>query len=118
MTDAKGINQKIVSIFNSILISNYYLIIYISIVINSLFEFARMKTPLKQKTEVNEFISKTLSEIGIPKSIEVIFQLDDLIPVIMVDPIQISVACQNIVRNAVQAMKGGGQLIIKSLVVD
>jgi PAS domain S-box-containing protein len=81
-------------------------------IITSLLEFARAKPPLKRKVNLNEIIREALSRIDIPGNIEVKNRADEPLPPIMADPHQLGQVFGNIILNAVQAMSGGGQLLI------
>ncbi len=85
-------------------------------IINNLLDFAKPKSPVLTKVEVNEVILAALSRVVIiSENVEVVQHLDETLPAIMADPDQLTMVLTNIMGNAVQAMsQGGGQLIITS----
>ncbi len=87
-------------------------------IISSLLDFARPKPPTRQKIQVNEVINDSISRIQVPDGIEVVYQLEPELPIILADPTQIGQIVTNIGINAVQAMPEGGQLTITTQLVD
>ena len=87
-------------------------------IIRSLLDFARPKPPTRQKVQVNEVINDSMSKIQVPDGIEVVYQLEPGLPIILADPIQIHQIATNIGINAVQAMPDGGRLTITTQLVD
>lgn len=83
-------------------------------IISSLLSFARPKPPLMRKVNINNVVEEKLSRTVIPENIDVVNQLDDALPSILVDPDQLGQVFGNIILNAIQAMPKGGRLIIKS----
>jgi PAS domain S-box-containing protein len=83
-------------------------------IITSLLEFARARPPLKRKTKINDIISEALSRLDTPDNIEVKNEIAAALPFIMADPHQLGHIFGNILLNAVQAMNGGGKLVIGS----
>jgi len=82
-------------------------------IISSLLDFARVRPPHKRKVNINDIIQEVLSYTNVPEDIEVKRQIVESIPSIMADPDQLGQVFGNIILNAIQAMPGGGQLIIK-----
>ena len=92
-------------------------------IISSLLDFARPKPPIRRKVDVNKVVQEALSRAtapcqgpgtGVPENVEVVSQLDKTLPTIMTDPDQLGQVFGNIIRNAIQAMPDGGQLVVKS----
>ncbi len=87
-------------------------------IISSLFDYARAKPPIRRKVDVNDLIYAALSRSSVPKNVEVIYQMDETLPVILADPDQLKQVFGNIIFNGIQAMPEGGQLVIESKVSD
>ena len=64
-------------------------------------------------SELNKLLMQTL-----PKTIDIVLELDAKLPSISVDPNQINQALLNLCINARDAMSGGGRLTLRSLVVE
>ena len=87
-------------------------------IISSLLDFARPKLATMQNVHINEVIEESLCRVTVPENIEVVRQLDEALPSLIVDPDQLVEALENIILNAIQAMPEGGQLVIKSEFLD
>jgi PAS domain S-box-containing protein len=87
-------------------------------VISSLLDFARSRSPREQKVNINNIIQEAVSRINVPENIELKSQIDASIPLIDADPDQLDRIFGNILLNAIQAMPKGGQLIIKTEVLN
>jgi signal transduction histidine kinase/ligand-binding sensor domain-containing protein len=83
-------------------------------IITNLLDFARARTPLKRKMNINNIIQQVLSDTNVPGNIHVRIQIAETIPFIMADPDQLVQVFGDIILNAVQAMPEGGQLTIKA----
>lgn len=83
-------------------------------IINSLIDFAHPKTPILRKININNIILDVLSHGAAPENIEVIKELNEDLPVILADPDHLKKVFANIILNAIQAMPGGGKLVVKS----
>jgi PAS domain S-box-containing protein len=83
-------------------------------IIADLFSFAKPKAPSRQESNINDVITKALSYLNIPANVEVVSNLDETMPKVVIDPDQISQVVGNIVLNALQAMPHGGRLTITS----
>jgi PAS domain S-box-containing protein len=85
-------------------------------IIASLLDFARARPPTRRKVDLNDVVRETLSRTPLPDAprVEVVLELDEDLPPILADPDQLSQVLGNIVRNGIQAMPGGGRLVIKS----
>ncbi len=73
----------------------------------------------KISTNINQIIRESLDiiERSFPKNIEIILNLDENLPITMLDPSQISQVIMNLSINAKDAMPNGGKLIIKTSTV-
>jgi signal transduction histidine kinase len=84
-------------------------------IISSLLDFARPKPPVRRKVNVNELVREALSRAApdAPRVV-VVSQLEEGLPTILADPDQLAQVFGNIIRNGIQAMPQGGQLVVKS----
>jgi PAS domain S-box-containing protein len=85
-------------------------------IISSLLDFARPRPPVRRKVDVNELVREALSRaaaLDAPR-IEVVCQLEEGLPTLLADPDQLAQVFGNIIRNGIQAMPKGGQLVVKS----
>jgi signal transduction histidine kinase len=91
-------------------------------IISSLLDFARPKSPVRRKVDINELVQEALSRATVPENVEVVSQLDEALPAILADPDQLGQAFGSIILNAVQAMTlpsrlgmpEGGRLVVKT----
>ena len=87
-------------------------------IIGSLLEFARPKPLVKGEVNINEVVTYALSRNKVPLKVEVVMKLDEVLSAIPADSDKLSIVFDNIIRNAIQAMPEGGQLVIKSEMSD
>ncbi|MCI0591519.1 MAG: ATP-binding protein [Gammaproteobacteria bacterium] len=83
-------------------------------IISSLLDFARPRTPTREKVDVNDLIQETLARISVPVNIRVTCTLAQELPPVLVDPYQLSQVFRNLFHNARQAMPNGGRLVVKT----
>lgn len=83
-------------------------------IISSILSFARPKSPTRRKVDINNVVQEALSCTSIPENVQLARQLDETLPSILADPVQLGQVFGNIILNAIQAMPEGGQLTIKS----
>jgi len=83
-------------------------------IIGSLLDYARPKEPSRTSVDVNEVVSVAISRIDIPSWITLKTELNDNLPQIFADPQQLQQIFDNIIRNGVQAMPGGGDLTVST----
>lgn len=85
-------------------------------IIESLLNFARTKAPDVQLIDINKVVEVSLSRIAVPQDpdVAVVCQLDETLPSIFADPIQLDRVFTNLILNAIQAMPEGGTLTIRS----
>jgi PAS domain S-box-containing protein len=81
-------------------------------IIGSLLNFARPSAPVPRPVDINAAVREALARTTLPGAIEVAVQLDEALPAIQADPDQLSMVFGNLLRNAVQAMPGGGRLSV------
>jgi PAS domain S-box-containing protein len=87
-------------------------------IISDLLDFSRVRSPSLEEGNVNSIIKETLADIKVPENISLETQLNEELPIILVNPDQIRRVFLNIISNAVQAMPEGGRLDIKTGVKD
>ncbi len=87
-------------------------------IITDLLDFARIKEPIRQNTDINQLIADTLSKSLIPENIRVNPDFVEDIAPLSIDPIQVGQIFLNLIENAVQAMKKGGTLKISTRLID
>jgi signal transduction histidine kinase len=83
-------------------------------IISSLLSYARPKPATRRKVNINDVIVEALSASSLPETVEVVSQLDEMIPTMLADPDQLRQVFVNLILNALQAMPKGGRLIVKS----
>ena len=83
-------------------------------IISSLLDFARTKASTRHKVDVNDVLQAALSRITVPENVEVVSRLDESLPTILADPVQLDRIFENIILNASQAMPEGGRLVVKT----
>ena len=83
-------------------------------VITDLLGFSRVARPTVSPVSVAGLIEDTLRHTLLPENIELIKDINENLPMIMVDADQIRQVFMNIILNAQQAMAGGGYLSIKA----
>jgi signal transduction histidine kinase len=79
-------------------------------IITDLLDFARTKTTQLQSVALRTLIDESLGKCTIPKNIQLINNLPELLPSLHVDPQQIGQVLHNLIMNAIQAMPAGGRL--------
>ncbi len=85
--------------------------------IRNLLDFARQSPPSLRMVNCNEVITKSLelaAHSAALQNIEVIKELNPQTPNIMADFDQLQQVCTNLIINAIQAMPGGGKLILRT----
>jgi two-component system NtrC family sensor kinase len=86
-------------------------------IVRGLLEFSRQKKPEIKDSLVNDIISTTLSLVknqALFHNIDIERNLDDHLPMIKIDPMQIQQVFMNIIINAAESMGGQGVLQITS----
>lgn len=83
-------------------------------IISDLLDFSRTKTPHTRSTTINELINKSMERCSLTKGTTVQMDIPDMLPVVMVDPLQMRQVFQNLITNAIQAMPDGGNLHIRA----
>ena len=86
-------------------------------VVRRLLDFSRPAEILRQRTDVNEILGDVLTlvhHLALTSQVDMRVQLWDALPEIRVDRNQIQQVLLNLVHNGIQAMPGGGEMIIKT----
>jgi signal transduction histidine kinase len=86
-------------------------------VVRRLLEFSRPSENQRIQTDINELVEDVLNlvhHLTVTGGIQVSIDLCDELPWVSVDPAQIKQVLLNLVHNSIQAMSGGGELIIKT----
>lgn len=81
-------------------------------IITSLLEFAQPKSPVHQKVDLGAALREAARRAHVPEDVDVIYEVDDDLPVLLADPGKVAQVFGNIILNAAQAMPEGGQLTI------
>ncbi len=87
-------------------------------IISELLDFARPKSSEKKMVDINEAVEDALSRVQVPAEIRVEKHLQNDLPAILADSIQLGQIFTNIIQNAVQAMPKGGRMTMKTTSVD
>jgi len=82
-------------------------------VISSLLGLAHPGRQARADVDINSCVREAL-EAGAPADVVVETRLDGTVPKVRADPAQIAVVFGNIIRNAFEAMPGGGRLTVSS----
>jgi signal transduction histidine kinase len=85
-------------------------------IITSLLDYASPKSPTRKKAELRDLVASAMTRVNHLENIEVIQKFNSDIPVLLVDPVQITRTIINLARNAQQAMPDGGTLTIAGFV--
>jgi signal transduction histidine kinase len=85
-------------------------------IVEDIMGFARTKPPQAQRVSVNEIVDTSIARLNVPELIDIRKELDEALPEIEADPIQIQQAVVNIANNAIIAMKGNGILTFRTLI--
>jgi len=83
-------------------------------IISDLLDFTRTKTPRRDMIAVDQLIKQSIGKCTVAEGISLHVEIQDPLPAVMVDPLQLGQVLQNIITNAVQAMPDGGELRISA----
>lgn len=81
-------------------------------IVTDLLDFARVKTPTRLTTDLNEVVRDVLERTPVTGTTRVVLDLASDLPRVSVDPEQVGQVLGNLVTNAVQAMPDGGTLTL------
>ena len=81
-------------------------------VVTALSDVARLPDPKPANCDIRELITNVVKSTSLPPDIRVDIQLDDALPEIRTDVHQMPIVFRNLIRNARDAMPGGGCITI------
>jgi len=81
-------------------------------ILGDFIDFFRTRTPRPRQVEARKLIEESLERPVLPKNVTVSVELPETLPPLYVDPAQIQQVFRNLTSNALQAMAGGGSLLI------
>jgi signal transduction histidine kinase len=87
-------------------------------IVTDLLDFTRVKQPARSVVNLNNLVKERVLWVSIPGQIETKFDMQEEAPQIFVDGEQVGRAFTNIINNAVQSMKNGGELRISTGIND
>lgn len=85
-----------------------------TLIIEELLGFSRTRKPQLVHVNINALLKDVLTSVGIPGNIRVVYDLDEAVPLTLLDSEQIRRVFINLITNAVQAMPEGGTLTLKT----
>lgn len=83
-------------------------------IITDLLDFSRTASLSLERFQLNSIIRSSLDSISIPDNLTVEKRLNEELPKILIDPVQIEQVFRRILINAVEAMPTGGKLEIRT----
>ncbi len=83
-------------------------------IIENILTFARTKKPKFKSVCLKSTLLESINKVNIPEKIKVTTAIDEDLPEIHADQIQLTRIFVNIILNAVQAMEAGGKLTVKA----
>lgn len=83
-------------------------------VITALSNFAKMPTPALKPVALEPLVRETVAAESPPPGIHVEYKMPEDLPRAMADPGQLRIVLANLIRNAADAMPGGGRLTIEA----
>jgi PAS domain S-box-containing protein len=86
-----------------------------AMIIEELLGFSRVRKLQHVPTNINTLLKDALTSLRIPSDIQVEYDLDETIPLALVDSEHMRRVFINLITNAVQAMPEGGTLTLKTL---
>jgi signal transduction histidine kinase len=81
-------------------------------IINNLVDFSTAIEPVTTRVDLNSLIEAALEAVRVPPQIEVQLELVRPLPTLLGDETQLLQVFEHLIRNAVQALEGGGRLRI------
>ena len=83
-------------------------------IISDLLDFARTKNPQAKMVTARQLLDESLVTCVIPENVRLHTDLEDTLPLLWIDPLQMGQVFQNLITNAIQAMPEGGALRISA----
>lgn len=81
-------------------------------VINNMLDYVRPKVPIQKEARLIEIVESSISSILLPDTVSVVKKFDPNVPAVLVDAFQIQQVCNNLLRNAVDAVKANGTITV------
>src|SRR5690606_24716958 len=81
-------------------------------IVGDLRDTARVRTPEPESLDIRDRVDSQVRHLGLLPGIEVELRLPDDLPLVRMDPLQLSQIIFNLMTNAVQAMPDGGRLTV------
>jgi PAS domain S-box-containing protein len=85
---------------------------YMNKIVSDVQDYAKITHPEALETSLPKLLDDTFSTIDIPANVRVSREIDKDFPKLLIDPHLIRRALTNLIRNGIQSMPNGGQLII------
>jgi signal transduction histidine kinase len=83
-------------------------------IIKTLLAFARTGEPNREPADLNQLVREVVGVIDLLPNIALDLRLDPGLPPLAVDRAQLFQVLENLIRNAIQAMPGGGRVTVSS----
>lgn len=83
-------------------------------IISDILDFARIKPPSLEKTDINMLVKESLKKASLPEDVCAQTCFEDALPVLLLDILQIKQVFLNIISNSVQAMSNKKELEVKT----
>jgi PAS domain S-box-containing protein len=83
-------------------------------IISDLLDFNSIKTPQIMPVPVDEWINRCLERCIIPENVRLQVDMPEILPHVMIDPIQMERVLQSLITNAVQAVPEGGTVRVRA----
>jgi len=81
-------------------------------VISNTLGFAKSKQLVRKESNLGDVVKESIAVSVVPEKIKVVVNYNEGLPRITIDPVQIRQVFNNIIKNAVDAMSGGGVLTV------
>ncbi|WDT79259.1 MAG: ATP-binding protein [Candidatus Manganitrophus sp.] len=78
--------------------------------VNELLDFTRKKEAVSIRVDLNQLLESLLQRAPLPETVRIKRRFSRKIPMVFIDPIQVSRALGNFILNGIQAMTQGGTL--------
>lgn len=82
-------------------------------IVGGLLNFARKNQVRLTETDLEQFASRSLQSVVIPEQVTISMEVDLDDPYVFIDPDQMMQVFTNLEKNAIEAMQGTGQLVLK-----
>jgi signal transduction histidine kinase len=82
-------------------------------IVGDLLGFSRNNAPRLERVSIADLVAEQLSRADAPDGVRVERVIPDVLPDVMIDPVQIGQVLLNLIINALQAMEQGGTLTVR-----